>query len=180
MNRLKEKYNKVILPDLQKKLSVKNILAAPQLKKIVVNAGVGKTLKDPKFLETIVNDLKNITGQQPVKTISRKSIAGFKIRENQVVGVMVTLRGQRMYDFMDKLISIALPRVRDFRGLSPKAFDGQGNYHIGIKEQTVFPEISEEGVEHSFGFQVSIITNAGTDEKGRELLKAMGFPFSEE
>lgn len=179
MNRLKEKYIKNIRPELQKNLAIKNVFAAPALKKIVINAGVGKTLKDPKFLEAIIRDLTLIAGQAPVKTKSRKSIAGFKIRENQDVGVMVTLRGERMYDFMDKLVAIALPRVRDFRGLSPKAFDGQGNYHLGIREQTVFPEISEDGIEHSFGFQVSIITNAGTDEKGRELLKSMGFPFSE-
>lgn len=179
MNRLKEQYIKTIRPDLQKRLEIKNVFAAPALKKIVINAGVGKTLKDPKFLEAIIRDLTLITGQAPVKTKSRKSIAGFKIRENQDVGVMITLRGERMYDFMDKLISIALPRVRDFRGLTPAAFDGQGNYHLGIREQTVFPEISEDGIEHSFGFQVSIITNAGTDEKGRELLKSMGFPFSE-
>ncbi|MBU6447904.1 50S ribosomal protein L5, partial [Patescibacteria group bacterium] len=141
--------------------------------------GVGKTLKDPKLLEAIIEDLRKITGQQPVKTISRKSISGFKIRENQVVGLMVTLRGERMYDFIDKLVSIALPRVRDFRGLSLEGFDGRGNYHIGIREQTVFPEISEEGLEHSFGFQVSIVTSAGNDPKGRELLKGLGFPFKD-
>jgi large subunit ribosomal protein L5 len=180
MNRIKEKYNKEIRKDLKEKLGLTNILAVPQIKKIVVNAGVGKTLKDPKLLEAIVEDIRKITGQQPVKTMSRKSIAGFKIRENQVVGLMVTLRGERMYDFLDKVISIALPRVRDFRGLSENAFDGRGNYHIGLKEQTVFPEISEEGLEHSFGLQVSIVTSAGTDEKGRELLKSLGFPFNQE
>ena len=141
--------------------------------------GVGKTLKDPKFLEAIIKDLRSITGQQPVKTTSRLSIAGFKIRENQVVGVMTTLRGNRMYDFLDKLVSISLPRVRDFRGLDPKGFDGRGNYHIGIREQTVFPEISDEGIEHTFGFEISIVTNAGTNDKGRALLKSLGFPFSE-
>jgi len=180
MNRLKEKYNTEIKPALQKELNVANSLAVPQLKKIVINAGVGKTLKDGKLLDAIIEDLRKITGQQPVKTIARKSIAGFKIREGQVVGAMVTLRGERMYDFLDKLISIALPRVRDFRGLDPNAFDGQGNYHIGIKEQLVFPEISEDGMEHAFGFQISVITNAGNDEKGRELLTRMGFPFNQE
>jgi large subunit ribosomal protein L5 len=180
MNRLKEQYNKKVRKDLQTKLGLKNTMAVPRIMKVVINAGVGKTLKDPKALDAIIEDLKKISGQQPVKTMSRKSIAGFKIRENQVVGVMVTLRGERMYDFVDKLISIALPRVRDFRGLSLKGFDGRGNYHIGIREQTVFPEISEEGLEHSFGFQVSIVTDAGNDEKGRELLRSLGFPFNEE
>ncbi len=180
MNRIKEKFNKTIRKELKAKLGLDNILAVPEVKKIVVNAGVGKTLKDPKYLESIIEDMKKITGQQPVKTLSRKSISGFKIRENQVVGVVTTLRGERMYDFLDKLVSIALPRVRDFRGLSLKGFDGQGNYHIGIREQTVFPEISEDGLEHSFGFQVSIVTNAKDDAKGRELLKSLGFPFQEE
>lgn len=179
MNRLKEQYIKKIRPDLQKSLAIKNVFAAPALKKIVINAGVGKTLKDPKYLESIIKDIARITGQAPVKTKSRKAIAGFKIRENQDVGVVVTLRGERMYDFLDKLISIALPRVRDFRGLSPKGFDGRGNYHLGIREHTVFPEINEEAMEHIFGLQVSIVTSAGTDNKGRELLKSMGFPFSE-
>jgi large subunit ribosomal protein L5 len=179
MNRLKEKFIKQIRPELQKKLAVSNANAVPEIKKIVINAGVGKTLKDPKFLDAIINDLKTITGQAPVKTMARLSISGFKIRENQVVGVMVTLRGKRMYDFLDKLINAALPRVRDFRGLSPKSFDGRGNYHIGLREQLVFPEISEESIEHTFGFEVSIITNAGKDESARELLRSLGFPFSE-
>ncbi|MBU6447611.1 50S ribosomal protein L5 [Patescibacteria group bacterium] len=180
MNRLREKYVKQVRKDLQGKLSLKNVMAVPKVEKVIINAGVGKTLKDPKMLEAIIEDLRKITGQQPVKTLSRKSISGFKIRENQVVGIKVTLRGDRMYDFVDKLVSIALPRVRDFRGLSKKAFDGQGNYHIGVREQTVFPEISEEGLEHSFGFQISIVTNAGDDKKGYELLKALGFPFNEQ
>lgn len=180
MNRLREKYAKQVRKDLQSKLSLKNVMAVPKVEKVIVNAGVGKTLKDPKMLETIIEDIRKITGQLPIKTLSRKSISGFKIRENQVVGLKVTLRGDRMYDFIDKLISIALPRVRDFRGLSKKAFDGHGNYHIGVREQTVFPEISEEGLEHSFSFQISIATNAGDDKKGYELLKALGFPFNEQ
>jgi large subunit ribosomal protein L5 len=180
MNRLKQQYDKELKGNLAKKFNIKNLLAVPQVKKIVLNVGVGNTLKDPKFLEAIINDIRTITGQQPVKSAARKSIAGFKIREGQIVGVMVTLRGPRMYDFLDKLINSALPRVRDFRGLSDKAFDGQGNYHIGLKEQLVFPEINEESLEHTFGLQISIITNAGTDEKGRELLRSMGFPFAEQ
>ena len=179
MNRLREKFNTEVKPNIQKAHAIKNVMAVPHITKVVINAGVGKTLKDPKFLESIINDLRAITGQQPVKTLSRLSIAGFKIRENQVVGVMTTLRGTRMYDFLDKLINVALPRVRDFRGVNPKSFDGQGNYHIGIREQTVFPEIADEGIEHTFGFEISIVTTAGEDEKGRELLKGLGFPFSE-
>jgi large subunit ribosomal protein L5 len=180
MNRLKEKYNKEVKPALAKEFGLKNPFSVPQIKKIVINAGVGKTLKDPKTLETVIEDLRLITGQQPVKTEARKSIAGFKIREKQVVGVMVTLRGERMYDFLDKLVSISLPRVRDFRGLDPEGFDGRGNYHIGIKEQLVFPEIPEDSIEHTFGFQISIVTNAGDDKKGRELLTRMGLPFNQE
>jgi len=179
MNRLKEKFVKEVRPALQKHLKLANPMAVPQIKKIVINVGVGKTLKDPKFLDAIINDLKTIAGQMPVKTMARKSIAGFKIRENQVVGVTVTLRGQRMYDFLDKLINSAMPRIRDFRGVSPKSFDGRGNYHIGVREQLVFPEVSEESIDHVFGFEISIVTNAGNDEKGRELLKSLGFPFSE-
>lgn len=179
MNRLKEKFVKEVRPALKKHFALSNVMAVPQIKKVVINAGVGKTLKDPKFLDAIINDLKTIAGQMPVKTLARKSIAGFKIRENQVVGVSVTLRGQRMYDFLDKLVNAAMPRIRDFRGISPKAFDGRGNYHLGIREQLVFPEISEESIDHVFGFEISIVTNAGNDEKGRELLKSLGFPFSE-
>ena len=179
MNRLKEQFNKKISKDLQAKFAIKNVMAVPHLKKVVVNVGVGKTLKDPKFLEAIINDLKTITGQQPVKTLSRKAIAGFKIRENQVVGLVVTLRGERMYDFIDKLFNSALPRVRDFRGMNPNGFDGRGNYHMGLREQLVFPEINEESLEHTFGMEISIVTSAGSDEKGRELLKSMGFPFAE-
>jgi large subunit ribosomal protein L5 len=180
MNRLKKKYDTELKPALAKKFGITNTMAIPSVQKIVINVGVGKTLKDPKLLEAIINDIRAITGQQPVKTISRKSIAGFKIRENQVVGVTVTLRGPRMYDFLDKFISSALPRVRDFRGLSPKAFDGRGNYHVGLREQLMFPEINEDSLEHTFGMEVSIVTNAKTNEKGRELLQSMGFPFSEE
>lgn len=180
MNRLKKKYETELKPAMAKQFGIKNPMAVPSVKKIVVNIGVGKTLKDPKFLEAIINDLRAITGQQPIKTLSRKAIAGFKIRENQVVGVTVTLRGRRMYDFMDKLVSSALPRVRDFRGISPKAFDGRGNYHIGLREQLMFPEIGEESLEHTFGMEISIVTNAGSDDKGRALLQSMGFPFAEE
>ncbi len=179
MQRLKEKYHKEVRPALKKKFALENSMAVPKVLKVVINAGVGKTLKDPKYLDAIIADLKTITGQQPVKTIARKSIAGFKIREGQVIGVTVTLRGQRMYDFLDKLVNITLPRVRDFRGISAKGFDGRGNYNLGIKEQLVFPEISEESIEHTFGFEISVATNAGNNERGKELLKSLGFPFAD-
>ncbi len=181
MNRLKEKYKSEIRTDLQRKFNVQNVMAVPQIKKVVINVGLPKsrTLANPRFADIVSEDVKKITGQLPVRKNARKSISGFKIRESDIVGLTVTLRGERMYDFVDKLINVALPRVRDFRGLSPKAFDGRGNYHIGIREQTVFPEISEEGIEHSFGMQVSIITDAGDDQKGRELLRSLGFPFAE-
>lgn len=180
MNRLKKKYDTTLKPALAREFGIKNTMAVPKVTKIVVNAGVGKTLKDPKALEQVIRDISAITGQMPVKTLARKSIAGFKIREKQIVGVTVTLRGERMYAFLDKLISSVLPRVRDFRGMPPKAFDGRGNYHLGLREQLMFPEISEESLEHTFGFEISIVTTAGTDEKGRALLTSMGFPFATE
>ena len=176
---LKTLYKKTALPQLKASLNLKNDFAVPKIEKVVVNAGVGKTLKDPKLLENIIEDFKRITGQTPVKTLAKKSIAGFKIRENQVVGVMVTLRGQKMYDFLEKLVKVALPRVRDFKGLSPKSFDKNGNYSIGIKEQVVFPETSREHLDHTFGFEVNIRVNGGDRIKSLSLLKSLGFPFRE-
>lgn len=177
MNRLQEQYNKEIAPTLMKQFGYKNVMEVPKIEKININIGIGKYLKDAKFVEAIKRDLTAIAGQAPVETKARKSIAGFKIRENQVVGMAVTLRGQRMYAFLDKLISIALPRVKDFRGVKAEGFDGNGNYHLGLKEHIVFPEISAEALEHIFGLQVSIITSAKEDEPARELLKMMKFPF---
>jgi large subunit ribosomal protein L5 len=153
-------------------------MAVPHVEKVVVNAGVGKTLKDPKMLDAITEDLRRITGQAPVKTLAKKSIAGFKIRENQVVGLVVNLRGQRMYDFLEKLVNVALPRVRDFKGLNPKSFDGKGNYSIGIREQIVFPETTREHIEHTFGFEINIQTSTDSDTEARALLKSLGFPFA--
>lgn len=172
-------YKEKIAPKLKQSLGLSNVMAIPKVEKVVVNVGVGKTLKDQKYLEAIIEDLKIITGQTPVKTSAKKSIAGFKIREGQIVGVMVTLRGKRMYDFLEKLIRVALPRVRDFRGLNPKSFDGRGNYSIGFKEQIVFPETSREFQEHGFGLEVNIQTNAKDNKKALELLKTMGFPFAQ-
>jgi large subunit ribosomal protein L5 len=177
MQRLQAQYNKDILPKLQKELGYKNIMQVPRIEKIVLNAGVGKLLKDAKLLEGLVSDMAQLSGQRPVKTRARKSIAGFKIRENQVVGVAVTLRGSRMYSFLDKLINVALPRVKDFRGLSVNGFDGRGNYHFGLREHLVFPEISQEALEHTFGLQVSVVTTAKTDAAAKALLTLMRFPL---
>jgi large subunit ribosomal protein L5 len=177
MNRLQEQYNKEIVPKLKEEFGYKNSMQVPKIQKVVINVGIGRFLKDSKFVESIKRDLTAIAGQAPVETKARKSVAGFKIREQQVVGMAATLRGQRMYDFLDKLISIGLPRVKDFRGVSPKGFDGRGSYHLGLKEHIVFPEISNDALEHIFGLQVSIVTNAGKDEPARALLTAMKFPF---
>jgi large subunit ribosomal protein L5 len=177
MERLQEQYNKKIAPALKEKFAFKNSMQVPKVLKIMVNVGVGKFKDDKKKIDLIVEDIKKITGQAPVKTKARKSIAGFKVRENQVVGVVCTLRGYKMYSFLDKLINVALPRVRDFQGIPASAFDGRGNYHLGMKEQLVFPEISSESLENIFGLEVSIVTNAGKDEPARELLKMMNFPF---
>ena len=180
MNNLQVAYKEKIAPKLMKELALDNVMAVPHIEKVVINAGVGKTLKDGKLLEAIIEDMRRITGQAPVKTLAKKSISGFKIRENQVVGLVVTLRGRRMYDFLEKLVNVALPRVRDFKGLNPKSFDGHGNYSIGIREQIVFPETTREHIEHTFGFEINIQTSTDDDKQARELLKSLGFPFSKE
>lgn len=177
---LRTTYQTKTVPHLKEILGLSNLWAVPKVEKVVINAGIGRTLKDAKLLDQIVEDFKKITGQSPVKTKAKKSIAGFKIRENQIVGLVVTLRGKRMYDFLEKLIRVALPRVRDFKGLNPKSFDGRGNYSIGIKEQNVFPETTGEGVQQSFGFEVNIQTKAKDNKQAFELLKAMGFPFAKD
>ena len=178
MNRLKEKYKNEIIPNLQKEFSYKTVMQVPKLEKIVINIGCGDASHNSKMLEACVNDLLNITGQKPVITKARKSIAGFKLREGQSIGCTVTLRGDAMYNFLDKLISISLPRVRDFRGLSRKAFDGRGNYTIGIKEQLIFPEIEYDKIDKVRGMDICFVTTAQTDEEGRELLSLMGAPFT--
>lgn len=177
MERLQEQYNKKIVPSLKEKFKLANVMQVPKIMKVMVNVGVGKVKDDKKKIDQIVEDVKKITGQAPVKTTARKSIAGFKVRENQIVGVVCTLRGFKMYSFLDKLINVALARVRDFQGMSAQGFDGRGNYHLGLKEHLVFPEISSESLENIFGLEVSIVTNAGKDEIARELLTQMGFPF---
>lgn len=175
--RLKLRYRKEIVPALMKDLGLKNPMEVPKLEKIVVNMGLGEALANNKLLESAVDQMNAITAQKPVITRSRKAIANFKLREGQAIGAMVTLRGDRMYEFLDRLISVALPRVRDFKGVSPKAFDGRGNYTMGIREQIIFPEINYDQIEKVKGLNVSIVTTATNDEHGLALLKAFGVPF---
>lgn len=175
--RLKEKYTKQVIPAMREKFGYKNDLAVPKIEKVVVNSGIGKALKDEKIQEEIARDLALMTGQKPVPCQAKKAISAFKTRKGMVVGLMVTLRGQRMYDFLDRLISIALPRSRDFRGLSEKSIDQNGHLTIGIKEQIIFPEISAESTKNIFGLEVCIKTTAKNHQEGIELFRLMGFPL---
>ena len=177
MSRLKEKYSKEVSPALMSKFNYKSIMQVPKVEKIVINMGVGDAVQNSKALDAAVEELTIITGQKPVVTKAKKSIAGFRLREGMPIGAKVTLRGDRMYDFLDKLIAIALPRVRDFRGVSKKAFDGRGNYTLGVKEQLIFPEIDYDKVSKVRGMDIVIVTTANTDEEARELLTAFGMPF---
>lgn len=177
MNRLKEKYLKEIVPSLMNKFNYKSVMQVPKLEKIVINMGVGDAVQNPKALDNAVEELTLITGQKPVVTRAKKSIAGFRLREGMPIGCKVTLRGDRMYDFFDKLVSVSLPRVRDFRGVSKNAFDGRGNYTLGIKEQLIFPEIDYDKVSKVRGMDIVIVTTANTDEESRELLAQLGMPF---
>ena len=177
MNRLKEKYLKEIVPSLQKKHNYKSVMEVPKLEKIVVNIGVGDATTNSKLLDAAVSDLEQITGQTPVVTKARKSIAGFHVREGQSIGCKVTLRGENMYNFLDKLVSIGLPRVRDFRGVSPKAFDGRGNYTLGIKEQLIFSEIEYDNIVKVRGMDIVFVTTAKTNEEAFDLLDELGMPF---
>ena len=178
MNRLKEKYLKEVVPSLQEKYNYKSIMQVPKLEKIVINMGVGDATGNAKLLEAAVADLTKISGQKPVVTKAKKSIAGFKVREGQAIGCKVTLRGENMYNFMDKLISISLPGVRDFRGVSSKSFDGRGNYTMGIKEQLIFQEINYDDVVKVRGMDIIFVTTANTDEEARELLTQFNMPFA--
>lgn len=175
--RLKDRYQREIAPAIAKEFGIKNRMAVPRLAKIVVNMGMGEAVANAKVLDIAVDELKAIVGQKPVITKAKKSIASFKLRQGMPIGVMVTLRGERMYEFLDRLVSIALPRVRDFRGVSPKAFDGRGNYTIGIREQLIFPEIDFNKVDKTRGLNISIVTTARDDDQARSLLKALGMPF---
>ena len=177
MNRLKEKYEKTIVSDLTSKYNYKNVMEVPKLEKIVVNIGCGDATGNSKLLEAAMADLEAITGQKPVATKAKKSIAGFKLREGQAIGCKVTLRGENMYNFLDKLISITLPRVRDFRGISNKAFDGRGNYTLGLTEQLIFPEIEYDNVVKVRGMDIVFVTTAKTDAEALDLLKGFGMPF---
>lgn len=177
MARLREKYKNEIAPALAKEFDIKNPMAIPRIEKIIVNMGLGEASANAKILDVAAEELKAITGQKPVITKAKKSIAAFKLRQGMSIGTMVTLRGSRMYEFLDRLISIALPRVRDFRGISGKAFDGRGNYTLGIREQLIFPEIDFNKVDKTRGMNISIVTTAPNDEQARALLKSMGMPF---
>ncbi|SDF50686.1 50S ribosomal protein L5 [Sporolituus thermophilus] len=178
MPRLKDKYYNEVAKQLMEKFGYKNVMEIPKIEKVVINMGVGDAVGNPKALDAAVNDLMAIAGQRPVITRAKKSIAAFKIRQGMAIGAKVTLRGDRMYEFLDKLFNVALPRVRDFRGVSPRAFDGRGNYTLGIKEQLIFPEIDYDKVEKIRGMDIVVVTTAKTDEEARELLRLMGMPFS--
>ncbi len=177
---LKERYDEEVVPDLMKSLSLENRMRVPRLEKIVVNIGVGEALDNARALDAAVEDMTRITGQHPVITKARKSIANFKLREGRAIGVKVTLRGERMWSFYDRLVNVALPRVRDFRGVSPNSFDGRGNYTLGLREQLVFPEIDYDTIDKVRGLEVTIVTSAETDEEGRRLLDMLGMPFRKE
>jgi large subunit ribosomal protein L5 len=177
MARLKTRYNEEIKAKLQEQLGLKNVMEIPRITKITLNMGVGGATQDKKLLEGAVSDMTLIAGQKPVVTHARNSIAGFKVREGWPIGCKVTLRGDQMYEFLDRLISITIPRIRDFRGFSPKSFDGRGNYSMGLKEQIVFPEIEFDKIDRIRGMDITVTTTARTDDEGRALLRAFGFPF---
>ena len=177
MDRLQEKYQKEVVPALNEKFGYKNVMQLPKIEKVIINMGVGEAVGNPKALDAAVSDLTIISGQKPLLTRAKKSLAAWKLREGMPIGCKVTLRGQRMYEFLDKFMNAALPRVRDFRGVSGKAFDGRGNYGIGLNEQLIFPEIEYDKIDKIRGMNIVIVTTANTDEEARELLKLMGMPF---
>ncbi|HEX3271415.1 MAG TPA: 50S ribosomal protein L5 [Ktedonobacterales bacterium] len=175
--RLQERYEQEVMPALQKEFTYDNVMRTPALHKVVINIGMGEAIQNPKTMEAAERDLTTITGQHPVQTKAKRSVAAFKLRQGMKIGVMVTLRGRRMYDFMDKLMNVALPRLRDFQGVSPDSFDGRGNYTLGLKEQLVFPEVEYDSIDKVRGMEVTIVTTAHTDEEGRRLLQLLGMPF---
>lgn len=177
--RLRDRYRSELVPQLQEQLGLANVMQVPSLEKIVVNTGVGEAIRDGRALDAAVEDLTTITGQKPMVTKARQSIANFKLREGQAIGAKVTLRGARMWEFMDRLVTIALPRIRDFRGLNPNSFDGAGNYSIGVTEQLIFPEVDYDKVFQVRGMDITIVTTATTDEQGEALLRALGLPLKE-
>ncbi len=174
---LQERYRKEVVPALQKRFGYKNVMEVPRIEKVVINMGVGEATQNPKALDAAVNDLAAITGQRPAVTRAKKSVAAFKVRAGMPIGARVTLRGRRMYDFLERLFMLALPRVRDFRGVSPNSFDGRGNYSLGLREQLVFPEIDYDKVDKIRGMDITIVTTAKSDDEARELLRLMGMPF---
>ncbi len=180
MTQMKERYKKEIIPALMQSLSLNNIMQVPRLEKVVVNVGLGEALDNPKALDAVTKEIKIITGQMPVITKARKSIANFKLREGRAIGVKVTLRSEKMWAFLDRLMNTALPRVRDFRGVSPNAFDGRGNYTLGVREQLIFPEIEYDKIDKVRGMEITIVTTAQTDEQARQLLTELGMPFRKE
>ncbi len=177
MSRLKERYDKEVAPTLKKEFGYANVMAVPKIEKIVVNMGLGEATQNAKIVDTGADEVAKITGQKPVATRAKKSIAQFKVRQGMPIGTMVTLRGERMWDFLDRLISVALPRVRDFRGVSAKGFDGRGNYTLGLKDQLLFPEIDYMKVDKARGMNISVVTTAKSDEESRKLLQLLGMPF---
>ncbi|MDQ3910614.1 MAG: 50S ribosomal protein L5 [Actinomycetota bacterium] len=179
MSRLKDRYREEVAPALKESFEIQNPMRVPRLEKVVVNMGVGEAVQNSRALDGAMGDLGRITGQKPQLRRARKSVAGFKIREGMPVGARVTLRGERMWEFLDRLISIALPRVRDFRGISPRSFDGRGNFALGLREQTIFPEVSYDSIDAARGMDVAVVTTAETDEEARELLRLLGMPFRE-
>jgi len=180
MNRLKEKYQQEIVPALAKAFQFTNLMQVPRIEKVVLNIGLGEAMDNAKALEAAVSDLTQITGQKPILTKARMSIANFKLREGRIIGTKVTLRGERMWSFLDRLLNIALPRVRDFRGVSPDAFDGRGNYTLGLREQLIFPEIEYDKIDKLRGLEVTIVTTAGSDDHAHLLLQLLGMPFRKE
>ena len=180
MNRMQEQYQKEVAPALYKEFNFKNVMQVPRIEKIVVNIGLGEAMAEPKALEAAISDLTQIVGQKPVTTKARKSIAAFKLREGVTIGTKVTLRGERMWAFLDRLVNVALPRVRDFRGVSPNAFDGRGNYTLGLQDQLIFPEIDYDKIDKLRGMEVTIVTSAKTDDQARALLSLLGMPFKKE
>ena len=179
VNRLKERYTEEIRKELQEKFNYKNVMQTPRLEKVVINMGLGEAIQNPKALDAAMADMTTIAGQKPIITKAKKSIAAFKLRQGMSIGCKVTLRGERMYEFVDKLISAAIPRVRDFKGVSAKAFDGRGNYTLGLKEQLIFPEIEYDKIDKIRGMEVAFVTSANTDEECKELLRLMGMPFAD-
>lgn len=177
MSRLKDKYRNDVVPAMVQKFGYKNIMQAPKIEKVIINMGLGEAIQNSKIIDAAVSDLMIITGQKPITTKAKKSIAAFKLREGMTVGAKVTLRGKRMYEFVDKLFSIALPRVRDFRGISVKSFDGRGNFSMGVREQLIFPEIDYDKIDKIRGMDIIFVTTAKTDEEAKELLRLMGMPF---